>query len=74
MKASFEVLTIQRGIRMGEIIIKVPGDIKEVIEIQSIADIKKAERMLDILFLMKKFPEVKHSIEVEEVTEDELKS
>ena len=41
MKASFEVLTIQRGIRMGEIIIKVPGDIKEVIEIQSIADIKK---------------------------------
>jgi hypothetical protein len=63
---------------MGEIIIKVPGDIKEVFEIKEGETIpidkiiKKLEKLNDITFLQTYFPKVKHSVEVEEVTEEEL--
>jgi len=61
---------------MGEIIIKIPGDIREIIELNKskICEnaIKKTEKLLDIIFLNQYFQEVKHSIELEKITEEEL--
>jgi len=66
---------------MGEIIIKVPGDIKEVFAVEDkdldIRDFKKKvnriiKRLENLLFLTYYYPKLKHSIEVEEVTEEEM--
>ncbi len=66
---------------MGEIIIKVPGDIKEVFEIETLdlnsQDFKEKvekiiKRLENLLFLTYYYPKLKHSIKVEETSEEEM--
>ena len=62
---------------MGEIIIKVPGDIKEVFELNlPYENIKKAlmelEKKEDIKKALNVFYKYRHKIEIEDVSEEEL--
>ena len=65
---------------MGEIIIKVPGDVKEVFEISEISQTKpnKVEKLIEKIkhynFVMENLEKVLGSVEVEEVKEEEIYS
>ncbi len=65
---------------MGEIIIKVPGDIKEVFEIDEISQTKpnKVEKLIEKIehynFVMKNLEKVLGSVEVEDVKEEDMYS
>ncbi len=64
---------------MGEIIIKVPEDVKEVIETElsyeeikkKLEELEKEKRREDALKILEKY---KHSVEIKEVNEEELYS
>ena len=57
---------------MGEIVIKVPGDVREEIELKEEKFDEVLKRLGDLLFLVYHYPKIKHSIEVEEVAEEEV--
>ena len=62
---------------MGEIIIKVPGDVKEVIELnlpynEIKESLKKLEMKKEINRALQILEKYKHKIEFEEVSEEEL--
>jgi antitoxin component HigA of HigAB toxin-antitoxin module len=65
---------------VGEIIIKVPGDIKEVFEIDEISQTKpnKVEKLIEKIehynFVMKNLEKVLGSVEVEDVKEEDMYS
>jgi hypothetical protein len=65
---------------MGEIIIKVPGDIRKVFEISEISQTKpnKVEKLIEKIkhynFVMENLEKVLGSVEVEEVKEEEIYS
>ncbi len=64
---------------MGEIIIKVPEDVKEVIETElpyreikkKLEELEKEKKRENALKILEKY---KHSIEIEEINEEELYS
>ncbi len=60
---------------MGEIIIKVPGDVREEIEVElgNRSDvIRKVERVLSAAFLKANYRMVRGSVKAEDVSEHEL--
>ena len=65
---------------MGEIIIKVPGDVREEFTLgvtTNAEDLKEniekiTRRLKNLLFLTFYFPKIKHSIEIEETSEEEM--
>ena len=57
---------------MGEIVIKVPGDVREEIELDEERFDEALKRVGNLLFLIYYYPKLKHSLEVEETTEEEM--
>ena len=64
---------------MGEIVIKVPGNVKETLEIeknqQTVKEfLQKLKLIEDILFLQEHYPEVNNSVEIPNISEEDLVS
>ncbi len=64
---------------MGEIVIKVPGNVKETLEIeknqQTVKEfLQKLKLIEDILFLQEHYPEVSNSVEIPNISEEDLVS
>ncbi len=62
---------------MGEIVIKVPGNVKETLEIeknqQTVKEfLQKLKLIEDILFLQEHYPEVNNSVEIPNISEEDL--
>ena len=49
---------------MGEIVIKVPGDVREEIELEEERFDEALKRVGNLLFLIYHYPKLKHSLEV----------
>jgi len=57
---------------MGEIVIRVPWDVREEIELEEERFDEALKRVGNLLFLIYHYPKLKHSLEVEETTEEEM--
>ncbi|SMP11830.1 hypothetical protein SAMN06265339_0987 [Desulfurobacterium pacificum] len=62
---------------MGEIVIKVPGNVKETLEIeknqQTVKEfLRKLKLIEDVLFLQEHYPEVNNAVEIPNISEEDL--